>query len=171
MSTGPTNLYDLAHQLLAAVEAGFVNADVPAPTLSYVCGNNVPVAIADSLAVSWVRIFHGTPGQPDKPYPAKTLFVPRSCTLAVWCFRPLYDVLTGEGQTLILSTENTAQMEADAQTIMTDGYIIPKAIVVAHSAGLLGVDSGAPVAMGDVIPLAASGGVGGCRAEIHYDLT
>lgn len=172
MSVGgpnPTKLYDLAKELLEACTVVYAENDLEPPPLRYVCATSNPVPISDSLVVSYSRLFHGMPAKPDQPYPSRGLMVPRSASFGIWIFRSLEDTLWGEGQ-VELSLVDLGSVDRDAKLMMTDAYLLPKGIVAAHAAGQLGVDSGQPVGMGDVLPLPASGGVGGLRLEISFEL-
>lgn len=165
----PAKLYDLARELLDACTNVYYENDLEPPPLRYVAGVSNPVPISDSLVVTYSRLYHGTPARPDQQYPARGLFVPRAASFGIWCFRALQDTLWGQGQ-VELSLVDMDGVDADARLMMTDAYLLPKGIVAAHAAGQIGVDSGDPVGMGDVLPLPAAGAVGGCRLEISYEL-
>ena len=171
MSTGPTNLFDLATDVLDAALTAWPSAGLVAPSVAYVYGGASPVAMCDSVVVTYTRIFHGMPARADAPYPSKAMAAPRSVTLCVWCFRCLTDTLYGEGvQVSDSATVSVVNATADASTLMTDAYILPRAIVAAHAAGQIGHDYAGVLGIGDVVPLAASGGVGGCRFELSLEL-
>lgn len=119
-----TSLYDLATALLAAVDTGFANYGVALPSMQYVTGVQ-PVAACDSVAVSWTAVNSGWPGQPTGPTPFN-LASTTTAILTVSIFRCLSAVIGAQGQ-----GPTTAQLQADARTIMTDAFVLFRTLMKA----------------------------------------
>ena len=165
----PLKLYDLSKEILEACTAVYYENDLEPPPQRYVAAVSNPVPISDSLVVAYSRMFHGMPAKPDQPYASRGLMTPRSASFGIWVFRSLSDTLWGEGQ-VQLDLVDLDGVDEDSKVMMTDAYLLSKGIVAAHAAGQLGVDSGQPVGLGDVLPLPAAGGVGGMRFEISFEM-
>lgn len=173
MSSGPSNLYDLAEALLRAAAGVFVDNGEPAPALQYVYAAGQPAAVCDQLVVSWEMISPGTAGGTlnVNPMPAQSygMVMPRNARLQLWCFRCLTDVVGGSGLQLVDLSPSVEQVSYDSKRIMTDAYILTRGIVAAHYAGTFKTFSDG-MAMSPTVPVAANGGIGGCVISVDAEL-
>lgn len=175
MTSGPTNMADLAHALLAAAAGIFVDNGVAAPDLQYVYGVGEPVAVCDQLVVSWDMIAPGTPGATTTTaMPTQTfgLVMPRTAHLRLWCFRCIADVFGVSGLQLADPPDSLglANLTYTAEQVMTDAYILTRGIVAAHYAGSFKTFADG-MAVGPTVPLQANGQVGGCVVAIEAELS
>lgn len=167
MSSGPTNLYDTAAALLGAVVTAFANAGVSIPSEQYVTAV-LPVAMCDTVAVTWDNIQSGWPGQQQAPgpmTPASTYF----CVLSVWIFRCLSAVPEGTGQQAGVAP-TVAQFQADALQIMTDAFTLYRGLRIAKYQGWY-KDFTQAIELGPCIPVAADGGMSGVSMTVTLELT
>jgi hypothetical protein len=166
MSTGVANLYGLAGSLLQAVNVYFGEQGVPTPTTQYVNGKGVtPIAICDTMVVGWSQVYWGTPGYGEQQLPVKQQQM-RSADLQVWIFRCVATLVDGAaGLTLDLAAEI-----ADAETIMTDAYLLPKAVKVAHGDGTF-EDYCSGLSIGRCVPIEPLGGIAGVQMDVFVELS
>lgn len=171
MSSGPSNLYDLASALLAAAAGTFIDNGVVAPELQYVYGAGLPPATCDQLVVSWEAVNPAVPGATNTLLVLQSggLIAQRSARLQLWTFRCLVGGLQGEGLQLTEPVD-PVRMNFDAERVMTDAYILHRGIVAAHYSGAFGKFADG-LAIGQALPLPADGGVGGCVITLEAELS
>ena len=170
MSTGPTNLFDLCTALLAACVDIYEGYDgITAPSLQYVYGAGEPVAACDQLVVAWQATKPNTPTFAENPMWVNPV-MSRRANLVIMAYRCLTDIPQGGGFEVTDPEPVPARATYDAQAIMTDAYILPKGIVAAHYAGTFG-NFASGLAIANVVPIQADGGVGGCRLDIEAELS
>lgn len=166
MSTGVTTLHDLAGQLLQAVAIYFGEQGVQPPTTQYVNGKGVtPIAICDTMVVGWSQVYWGTPGFGEQQLPIRQQQM-RSADLQVWIFRCVSTLVDGAGG---LSLDLAAEV-ADAETIMTDAYLLPKAVRMAHAEGTF-ADYCSGLSIGRCIPVEPLGGIAGVQMDVFVELS
>ena len=168
MSSGPSNLFDLAKSLLVAADSALVEVGINPPELQYVHGPGRPAVTCDELVVSWEGIFPGVPGDT-----ATTRLIdrvmPRNARLQLWCFRCLADASGGEALQLT-EAPDVAQVTYDAEAIMSDGYVLTRGVAAAHYSGeFKSFADGLSIAQ--CVPVEAAGGVGGCVLTIEAELS
>ena len=110
MSTGATNLYDLANTVLGVAASALAPAATTmgtngqylsgAPEVQYVYGTgSIPPPYGESLVVCWVEV---SPGPGQRPVPSTGLRVnqvaSRATSLWVYCYRAITSGLTGSIQ-------------------------------------------------------------------------
>lgn len=166
MSTGPTNLYDLAHALLGAVEDSFRDDGVGLPEHREVTGVDV-VGECEKLVVAFDRLFIGIPGFAETPQPV-TKALTRVASFVVVLFRCV-TTLEGEGQQ-ILESPAVEDLDADAKVIMTDAYVLHRGIARAHFAGKFR-DYCENISLGPATPVPTQGGIGGTTLVIAAELS
>lgn len=167
MSTGPTNLYDLSHALLAGVGAELTTLGVTTPATAYVNGKGtLPVALCDSLVVGWGRVDFGFPGSGENRGQVRLQIRGRVAELSVWIFRCI--TTFGQGYTG-LDFDPVAE-DADALTILTDAYCLPKAIWTVRQAGVLG-DYATGMTIGPCLPVEPQGGIAGSVVDLTVELS
>lgn len=164
----PLKAYNLARAVLAQTSAYLADLGVDPPANAYVYAKgNMPVAICDTLVVTWISNYWGTAGTAEQNLPVVQL-VGRVIEFSVWVFRCIHEV-TGQGQQ-ILEAYNPADEDTDAQVILTDAWALPKAIKLAHDAGLFG-DYAQGMTIGRCQPIEAEGGVAGCVLDVTFEMS
>lgn len=163
----PTDLYDLASAILAAVENEFTTSAVDLPVRRYVTGVEA-VADCDSLAVAWERIYIGVAGQAEAPAPV-TVAVSRVAQLTVTIFRCLQAVPQAEGINLTDAAPPIDALDADARRIMTDAFTLHRGLVKAKRSGdIRGICEA--LSVGPAEPI-VGGGIGGVKVTVHAELS
>lgn len=164
MSSGKTNLYDLADTLKTAVAAAFVAGGVSLPSRQYVT-TGTPVGDCDSFVVSWNRVFFGTPANEQDPgFVYASAAVTRSVVLSLTIFRCI-KTLDEDG-----ATPTTTEMANDARTVMTDAYTLHKVVAALKAAGTFrGICES--IALGPCTALEPEGGMAGCTMSISAELS
>lgn len=162
----PAAVGALANELLAAIAGIYATTGVTAPSLQYLCADEPVAWVGDNcqsaLVVSWAGV---NPGLPAPPMAAPAL-PPQQvgpglvfhADFTVWVFRCV-DV--PDLTVLDPATETVLALE-----LMTDGYLLPMAVLAAHSAGMFGLDYSTQTILGAVVPLARQGGVAGLRMPV-----
>lgn len=168
MSTGPTNLYDLAAELLAAIVVGYGQQGIESPAVAYVNGAGAtPLGICETLVVGWTRVNYGVAGGPNfDALPVRQQLRSRTADLSVWMFRCMTPIGSGQEAGQL----NTADLEADAKRIMTDAYLLPKVIAAAHEAGSFG-DYCSGLSIQACLPIEPLGGVSGTMVDLTAELS
>lgn len=167
--SGPTKLYDLKVQVLAAVVNYFAAQDVELPSVQYVATGATPAGGGEELAVTGT-IEPGTPGRTGAGILESHGIFYNSAAITVWLLRALA-VPSAEGFALTRQVLNPASYEpTNAQTVDTDLYLVRKALVIAHAAGDIGVDSTTPMFLGPGRPLQPDGALGGSTTAITVEL-
>lgn len=162
MASGPATIYNLATDLLAAVDTGFAFYGVALPSMQYVTGVQT-VAACDSLTVGWTAIHDGWPGQPAAPG-AFNVASTTVAALTVTIFRCL-DVAVAPNPTV-------AQMEADAQTIMTDAFVLFRtAMKMTKQQPPWFGDYATAMQLGPLNVVPADGGMAGVMMDVLVELT
>lgn len=172
MTTGVTNLADLAASFLAAVEAAYdAQTAVAKPDFRYLYhGNAAPAPLdhCDALVVGWDDVHIGAIGAQAVPEPVR-VSNQRAAVIHVWVFRCLTATMKGEGQEL-LNDPTPEQFMADATTVMTDAVILHRGLVAAWRAGQARGQTNM-MQLGQVLPLEPQGILGGCHCTITAELS
>jgi hypothetical protein len=167
VSSGPSNLRDLANDLLLALAVYYGEQGVELPETQYLNGKGTaPVAMCDSLVVGWSRVFFGAPGGLSmEGRDVRLQQLSRQADLNVWVFRCVSTF--GDGPNVPFDPSAEA---ADALTVMTDAYLLPKAIMAAKFSGSLG-DYCTGLSVGDCRPIEPNGGIAGTVIDLTVELS
>ncbi len=167
MSTGPSNLYDMADAILVALQAELLAEGADPFGTAYVNGKGtLPVATCASLVVGWTRTRFGSPGGADQTGPRRLQMRSRSADLSVWAMRCISTFGDNAGYN---ADFNAADEAADALPIMTDAYLLPRCLNAVIQAGVIR-DYGTQASFGPVIPMEPEGAIGGCMMDFSIDL-
>lgn len=165
----PLKAYNLAKAVLGQTSAYFTQLGVTPPANAYVYAKgNMPVAICDTLVVTWTSNSWGYAGGPDQAATPVVQLIGRVIEFSVWVFRCIHEV-TGQGQQL-LQAYSPVEEDIDAQVILTDAWVLPKALKLAHDAGLFG-DYAQGMTIGKCLPIEAEGGVAGCVLDLVFEMS
>lgn len=170
MTTGTTNAFDLAKDLLAGVAAELLADGMTAsaiPDRRYVTFGT-PVAECSALVVSLERVYQGAVGGSETPHVLRK-DVARVAAFGVWLFRCLSAVPQGEGYEVDVAPSVTA-LEADAALVMTDTYLLHRAVGKARDSGLFRSYALA-AQVGAAVPLEPQGGIGGVQVTVTTELS
>jgi hypothetical protein len=162
MTTGVTNLYDLATGLLTAAAAGFTADGVSVPARQY-----VSVGECDSLIVSYDFVFMGVTGAGENTGPANSAST-RSTQLTVWLFRCGFPSPTGQGNSLRPPTP--AAYNTYAEQVLTDAYVLHRGVFRAVRASSF-EDVLNRVVVGRAEPIQPQGGLSGTKLTVVAALT
>lgn len=159
MSTGPTNLYDLAQSLLSAVAAQFA-LDVVAPPARQYVTVDPPTADCDALVIAYSRLYMGVAGSAENMQSANRAQT-RLADLAVYVMRCGVPTATGTG-TAALQAPSVAKYDAYGQTVLTDAYVLHRGVWRARMGGTFG-DYLTGLVIGPAVPMPPEGGISGVR--------
>lgn len=160
-----SRFYDLASDLLTAVETIFASVDpdpVALPTRRYVA-NGVPALDApDQLTVQVARPYLGRPGREDASIPRGGAFT-KTVELSVMLTRCV-PVLKDDG-----TAPTVAKLDASAQEILRDGSLLFDGLTRVIARGEL-FDTCEDVALGPMVPYGPEGGSGGWVLTVAVQL-
>jgi hypothetical protein len=167
VTTGPSNLYDMAHTILDAVSAQMAADGVDVPDRQYVT-MGVPVAECGALVVAWERLGRGTASGTGEVVRPVDFAATRVATFSVWLLRCLSATVPDEGVDLA-AAPTVAELEADAEVVLTDAYVVERGLGRARQAAQVR-ERGVQMQAYPVVPMEPSGGIGGVRCLVRVDL-
>lgn len=181
MSTGPTNLFDLASALLAvcvnAITVANGDGGPPVPDVNYVFpGRGIPPApppggdVCSALIVGPGDpvIYHGVPSGSESSPMAFNHVMPRTAVLVVYVYRCMTGGMSGEG--MELTQINATNTTNDAETVFTDAFVLHQGIVLARADGEF-LDFTTGLVVDPAQALEMEGNVGGCLVTVRAELS
>lgn len=177
MATGATTLYDLMVNVLGVVAAGYAEfPEVEPPTNQYVYATGpVPPAICSSLIVAGLTVFLGVAGQTPVSDRQVDATGARATGLRVYCYRCITAGFAPGASGPEVANYDIVGVQADAQVIASDLYIIHRALWKArwNIDGPLYPSNGGPggYSVGVGVPMEAEGEIGGCYVPLTLELS
>lgn len=169
---GPTDLYDLAAGLLADVVAIFAapiggGPPIALPDRQYVSDGQAVAFDCAELVVAAPRLYTGYAASENLERVQRGQGVPVAAEFTIYLTRcvPKIDT-TGSGQVIV---PTPTEIDASAQAILQDGWVLYAGVLQRHHAGTLFADC-EDVFVGQLLSLGPEGGLGGWALPVRTQI-